>query len=156
MKALNSSFINKTIPVVALLFAIPSTLFLGMPLVIIFAAAMTSRGENATLILLLVLLGFLGLFGLWLRAVAQPFFNESIFVKRAIGVLLLAGVIPAAFLVFTHINGPNQLSNASPDVAGFFYALVALGVTGLAMGIHNLWPNPAFERDAPKAARPSI
>ena len=154
MKALNSSFINKAIPMVALLFAIPATLFLGVPLLVIFEEGMNYGGKNSTQGMLLLLLAFLGICGLWLRAVAQPFFNESIFLKRAIGVLLLAGVVPVAISIFPYIIYFQQFSNDSSEDAVFFYALLACGVTGLAMALHNFLPNPAFKRDCAKARSP--
>ena len=140
MPTRNLNFIDKVIPVLALLVAIPASLFLG-PLVVIVLLAASSTGKLFGLTSLLALLGLVGICGLWLRAVIQPFFGDSKYFKRSVGVLLLLGVIPIILLTVGHLNKPGSLLEDSLETIWFFYALVTLGIAGSAMALHNFLPN---------------
>ena len=144
------NFIDKAIPVFALLVAIPASLFFG-PLLVIVLLAASSSGNLFGVTWWLSLLGLVGICGLWLRALIQPFFDYSKILRRSIAVLLLLGVIPIILLTVGHLNKPGSLSE-DLDTLWFFYALVTLGVVGSVIALHNFLPNTSFKRDALKRA----
>jgi hypothetical protein len=90
--------------------------------------------------------GLLGICGLWLRAVVQPFVSAPTRLDSLVAIFLICGAAAAWGLVMLDIRGNTH--PVTHDVTLSFYAkgLLSLSIIALGIALHNIWPNLSFKR----------
>ena len=133
--------IDILVSVVSLLLAMPVTYFLGTYAVMgaLFGVLMFVRGPSleALEVFLYGAGGLLGICGLWLRAVVQPFINKPTRLTSLVAAFLVFGAIAALSLVMLDMRTNTHPITRIVSLSDYGIGLLALGMIAVAIALHN-------------------
>ena len=141
---------------ISLFLALPATFLMGMYAVMGAVGGVFMFFSAPSLEALEVFLygagGLLGICGLWLRALVQPFLTRPQLLATLVAGLLLVGAFVALALVMVDIRGNTHPITHNVEISLLGKGLLALAVISIAIALHNICSNLSFKHDALKRA----
>lgn len=90
--------------------------------------------------------GLLGICGLWLQAVVQPFVRSHTRLNFFVAMFLVCGAAAALALVILDVHSNMHPVTHDMTLSVYAIGLLSLCVIALSIALHNIWPNLSLKR----------